>query len=107
MSQVVKVELKDETYSNLANLAARMGQTTETIVRDWIERETEARRTRAEPGSIETDPRVLLKLSLAERRRILAAQAEMMVEHYSTDHEWREWDAADLDTARDHDDEPV
>ena len=37
------------------------------------------------------DRRAFLKLPLAERRRLLANQAEQMVVHYEKDPEWREF----------------
>jgi hypothetical protein len=37
------------------------------------------------------DRRAFMKLPLEERRQILQAQAEAMVEHYDQDSEWREW----------------
>jgi hypothetical protein len=42
------------------------------------------------------DPIELMKLPLADRGRILAAQAEAMVEHYREDNEWREFTAGDI-----------
>lgn len=38
----------------------------------------------------------VLKLPLEERRRILAEQAEKMVQHYEQDKEWRELEVGDL-----------
>ncbi|WP_445633840.1 Prevent-host-death protein [Nostoc sp. DSM 114161] len=40
--------------------------------------------------------REFMKLSLEERRRILAAQAELMLLHYEQDREWQELEAGDL-----------
>jgi hypothetical protein len=37
-----------------------------------------------------------MKLPLDERRRIMAAQAERMVEHYETDTGWRELGTGDF-----------
>jgi hypothetical protein len=42
------------------------------------------------------DPIDLMKLPLADRGRILAAQAEAMIEHYREDNEWREFTAGDI-----------
>jgi hypothetical protein len=39
----------------------------------------------------ETDPVFLMTLPLADRRRILAAQADLMVAHYEQDDDWREF----------------
>ncbi|MEB3827894.1 DUF2283 domain-containing protein [Phormidium sp. CCY1219] len=43
-----------------------------------------------------SDRRTFMQLPLAERRRILAAQAEAMVEHYERDTEWRELQGGDI-----------
>lgn len=40
--------------------------------------------------------RAFLKLPLAERRRLLAQQADQMVAHYEKDAEWREFLEGDL-----------
>jgi hypothetical protein len=40
--------------------------------------------------------RAFMKLPLDERRRIMAAQAERMVEHYETDTGWRELGTGDF-----------
>ncbi|MFN6514570.1 MAG: hypothetical protein RMY29_008720 [Nostoc sp. CreGUA01] len=40
--------------------------------------------------------REFMKLSLEERRRILAAQTELMLPHYEQDREWQELEAGDL-----------
>jgi hypothetical protein len=39
----------------------------------------------------ETDPVFLMTMPLVDRRRILAAQADLMVAHYEQDTEWREF----------------
>jgi hypothetical protein len=39
----------------------------------------------------ETDPVFLMTMPLADRRRILAAQADLMVAHYEQDNNWREF----------------
>ncbi len=40
--------------------------------------------------------RSLLKMSLEQRRQILAQQAEKMVEHYQQNSEWKELGAGDI-----------
>ncbi len=40
-------------------------------------------------GSI--DRRAFMRLPMAERGKILAQQAELMLDHYEQDPEWREW----------------
>jgi hypothetical protein len=44
------------------------------------------------------DRSTFIKLPMAERRQILAAQAEAMVEHYEQDAAWREWVNFDVET---------
>jgi uncharacterized protein YuzE len=43
-----------------------------------------------------SDRRAFMQLPLEERRRILAAQSEAMVEHYEQDTEWREFQGGDI-----------
>jgi hypothetical protein len=48
----------------------------------------------SEPDSsskIDIDRRAFMKLSMAERQQILAAQAEAMREHYEQDTNWQDW----------------
>lgn len=52
-------------------------------------------REEAEPLSL-SDRRVFMQLPLAERRRIVAKQAEAMVEHYEQETEWREFQGGDI-----------
>jgi Protein of unknown function (DUF2281) len=40
--------------------------------------------------------RDFMRLPMEERRRILARQADAMVEHYQQDGEWREWINSDI-----------
>jgi hypothetical protein len=53
--------------------------------------------------SVETKPspsveklRAIMKLPLAERRRLLAEQAERMAAYYEQDSEWREFQGGDI-----------
>jgi hypothetical protein len=41
-------------------------------------------------------PSAFMQLPLEQRRRILAAQAEAMVEHYEQDTEWRKFQGGDI-----------
>ncbi|MCT7964827.1 DUF2283 domain-containing protein [Laspinema sp. D1] len=43
-----------------------------------------------------SDQLAFMQLPLAERRRILAAQSEAMIEHYEQDTEWREFQGSDI-----------
>jgi len=42
-----------------------------------------------------SDRRAFMQLPLAERRRILAKQAEAMIEHYEQETEWRQFQEGD------------
>ncbi len=42
------------------------------------------------------DRKALMKLSLEERRRIMAKQAEELAEHYNSDNTWREAEGGDI-----------
>ena len=58
------------------------------------------------PGRTRTGPsysisrKIFLQLPLAERRRILKAQAMVARAYYATSTEWQGWDAADLTSTR-------
>ncbi|MCT7960724.1 DUF2283 domain-containing protein [Laspinema sp. D1] len=43
-----------------------------------------------------SDRLAFMQLPLEERRRILAAQSEAMIEHYEQDTEWREFQGSDI-----------
>ncbi len=47
------------------------------------------------------DRRAFMKLPMAERQRILAAQAEAISEHYEQDVEWQEWVNLDIEAIYD------
>ena len=47
------------------------------------------------------DRRAFMKLPMAERQRILAAQAEAMSAHYEQDAEWQEWVNLDVEATYD------
>jgi hypothetical protein len=49
---------------------------------------------------IKGDRRAFMRLLTAERRRILAQQAEAMVEHYQQDLTWQDWTSFSLDADR-------
>jgi hypothetical protein len=49
------------------------------------------------PSSTKVDRRAFLRLPIAERRQILAQQAEAMVEHYQQDLTWQEWTSFGLE----------
>jgi hypothetical protein len=46
------------------------------------------------------DRRAFMQLSIEERRRILAQQAEAMVEHYQQDLTWQDWTSFGLEADR-------
>jgi len=45
-----------------------------------------------------SDRSAFMKLPIEERRRILAQQAEAMVEHYQQDSTWQDWTSFSLET---------
>lgn len=47
------------------------------------------------------DRRAFMKLPMAERQHILAAQAEAMSAHYEQDAEWQEWVNLDIEATYD------
>ena len=68
-----------------------------TTVSDYIHHLIVLEKTRLEKTSVDvTDPIVLMRLPLAERRRILTMQAADMVDHYEQDPGWREFTAGDI-----------
>jgi hypothetical protein len=46
------------------------------------------------------DRRAFMRLPIAERRRILAQQAEAMVQHYQQDLTWQDWTSFGLEADR-------
>ena len=44
-----------------------------------------------------SDRCAFMRLSIEERRRILAQQAEAMVEHYQQDLTWQDWTSSSLE----------
>lgn len=46
---------------------------------------------------IKGDRRAFMRLPIEERRRILAQQAEAMVEHYQQDLTWQDWTSFGLE----------
>jgi len=62
---------------------------------------SEIENTQIETKAISVKPQTInrrefMKLSLEERRRILAEQAEQMLLHYEQNKEWQELDTGDL-----------
>lgn len=62
---------------------------------------SELENTQIEINAISVKPQTInrrefMKLSLEERRRILAEQAERMLLHYQQNKEWQELDTGDL-----------
>lgn len=47
------------------------------------------------------DRRAFMKLPMAERQKILAAQAEVMKEHYEQNTDWQDWVNLDMDAIYD------
>jgi hypothetical protein len=63
---------------------------------DYLAREVLVLRASRELPVGGFDRRALLKLPLAERRRIMEQQAEAALPYYEQDTEWREWLNFDL-----------
>jgi hypothetical protein len=63
---------------------------------DYLAHEVSMLRARREVAVGVCDRRALLKLPLAERRRIMEQQAEAALPYYEQDTEWREWLNFDL-----------
>jgi len=49
------------------------------------------------PSSTKVDRRAFMRLPIAERRLILAQQAEAMAEHYQQDLTWRDWTSFNIE----------
>jgi hypothetical protein len=92
-SHMLNIPIPDQLQSFVEQQAIDTGFPS---ARDYVLHLIEKEQRRLEVGidrSIdrETDPVFLMTLPLADRRRILAAQADLMVAHYEQDTEWREF----------------
>ncbi len=96
MSRVLNIELPDETYAGLAEVAARTGATAEDTARAWIAYGAQSVCSGIIKPDGEIDRQGFLKLPREEQDRVLAEQAERLADFYENDLEWREWDAASL-----------
>jgi hypothetical protein len=90
---MLKIPIPDQLQSFVEQQAIDTGFPS---ARDYVLHLIEKEQRRLEVGidqSIdrETDPAFLMTLPLADRRRILGAQADLMVAHYEQDTEWREF----------------
>ena len=71
-----------------------VGQTVEVII---LVPETFSYSSATEAQTLSLDERLaLLKLPIVERRRILASQAEAIIDHYQQDSEWQELMSGDI-----------
>lgn len=96
--KITQVHLPEITEEKLHDLAILQGKTTDEIVKDAIDFYLDSFH---EFKSKSIDRRAFLKLPMTERRRILAEQAEAMVEHYQQDTSWQEWVNLDLGVSDD------
>jgi hypothetical protein len=92
-SHMLNIPLPDQLQSFVEQQAIDTGFPS---ARDYVLHLIEKEQRRLEVGidrSIdrETDPVFLMTLPLADRRRILAAQADLMVAHYEQDNDWHEF----------------
>ena len=97
MSTTMTIEVRDEAYQAIRDVAARTGCALEVVAQQWVElmaQQPSIARSHTEPVA---DRRAFLRLSPTERRRILAEQAEQLRSHYEQDSEWRELPADVMD----------
>ncbi len=121
--------LPDETQQTLQTLAEQHGKTVDEIVQEairvyWLTTQKQRsqsigldnrdREDLSDPVDEQTavgsgflqersiDRRSFMKRPLAERRQILAEQAEAMVQHYEQDTTWQEWVNFDLGEIHDY-----
>jgi transcription initiation factor TFIID subunit TAF12 len=85
--------------TQLTTLAQQQGRSPEAIVTQavitYLQTQMNANSSKPAPLSLEAR-RAFLKLPLADRRRLLQAQAETLVPHYQTDPEWQALQTGDL-----------
>jgi hypothetical protein len=96
---MLNIAIPDPLQSFVEQQATDAGLNVSGYVLDLIHREQQRVGMRGIDQPMidrETDPILLMKLPLADRRKILAAQADVMAVHYEQDHDWREFMAGDF-----------
>jgi hypothetical protein len=89
----ITLNLPPEIETSLETRAAERGLPLEIYLERFLEHAFSTKPTEPE-GNL--DRRSFLKLPLAERRRILAAQAEKLAPFYEQTSDWKEWLEGDL-----------
>jgi hypothetical protein len=85
LQQYLREERREEIYQSLQN-AKREKENGELTFSANIDELKEQNISRRE----------LMKLPIEERQKILAAQSDLMLEHYQQNQEWQELEAGDL-----------
>ncbi|WP_236721461.1 hypothetical protein [Trichormus sp. NMC-1] len=85
LQQYLREERREEIYQNLqsAKREKENGELTFSANIDELKEQNISRRE-------------LMKLPIEERQKILAAQSDLMLEHYQQNQEWQELEAGDL-----------
>lgn len=89
----ITLNLPSEIESSLEMRAAERGLPLEIYLERFLEHAFSTKLSDPEGGF---DRRSFLKLPLAERRNIIASQAERMAPYYEQNSEWKEWLGGDL-----------
>ncbi len=89
----ITLNLPPDIENSLEAHAAECGLPVEIYLERFLEQAFST-----EPAETEgkLDRRSFLKLPLAERRKILAAQAEQMAPYYEQNSDWKEWLGGDF-----------
>jgi hypothetical protein len=85
LQQYLREERREEIYQNLQN-AKREEENSELTFSANVDELKQQFLSRRE----------LIKLPLEERKKILASQSDLMLEHYQQDTEWQELQTGDL-----------
>lgn len=96
MSATLTIEVRDETHQVMRSVATRTGRALEAVAQEWVERMARQPATMQTHGNPDVDRRAFLRLTPAERRRLLADQAERLHAHDEGDPEWRELETGEL-----------
>jgi len=96
MSTTMTIEVRDEAYRAMRDVAVRTGRAPEMVAQEWVEKIAQQPATARSRSELAVDRRAFLRLPPTERYRLLAEQAEQLREHYQQDSEWRELEAGDL-----------
>ncbi|MBE9030178.1 hypothetical protein IQ266_10600 [filamentous cyanobacterium LEGE 11480] len=83
--------LEPKLRDRLLSLAEQQGRSPNTIVAEALQQYLQQQTDSAETNLTLEQRQAILKLPIAERRRMLEAQAEQMATHYETHTEWQDW----------------